>query len=127
MLDSLRLGECEIFALVLQSRREVDGEVAVVHLVDDEVARVAESRTHVVSPALRVGIAQVDDGTAFAVHAHRLGEDAGCVVGLCAVVHAEEVVLAFEVALHGELPLACAYTLHLLCEQLCGAVAVCVR
>ena len=44
-------------------------------------------------------LAQVDDGTALSVHAHRLGEDAGCVVGLRVVVHAEEIVLAFEVAL----------------------------
>ena len=100
VLDSLRLCERKKLALVLQSRREVDGEVAVVHLVDDEVARIVERRAHIAVPTLRVGVAQVDDGAALSVHTHRLCEYAGCVVGLRIVVHAEEIILAFQVALH---------------------------
>ena len=53
-----------------------DGEVAVVHLVDDEVGRRSHRRTAVALPPFRVAVLHVDDDTFLAVHRHCLGKDA---------------------------------------------------
>ena len=53
-----------------------DGEVAVVHLVDDEVGRRLHHGPAVGSPPFGVGLLHVDDGGALAVHSHGLGKDA---------------------------------------------------
>ena len=39
VVDSFRLRKCQEFSFVFQPRRGVDGEIAMVHLIDDEVGR----------------------------------------------------------------------------------------
>ena len=73
-----------------------DGEVTVVHLVDDEVGRRLHDRSPVLRPAFRVSAPEVDDGAALAVHTHRLGEDTGAL----AASDVKGVELPHQVALH---------------------------
>ena len=123
IVDGGRLREGEKLALVADARREIHREVAVVKLVDNEVAGVLQHRTHVIGPSLGVGVAEVDDCAALAVDAHCLGKHAGSGVGLRMVVDAEHVVFVLEVVPHGEFPLAGTDALHRL-YRLCGCIAV---
>ena len=52
----------------------MDGEVAVVHLVDYEVGGASEGWTLVLTPSLGIGLGKVDDGGAFAVDAYGFGK-----------------------------------------------------
>ena len=77
-----------------------DGEVAVVHLVDDEVGRGMGGEPMVISPAFRVGLTQVYDSTALSVDTDGLGEDARCVTAS----DVKGIELSLEVALDGGFP-----------------------
>ena len=92
-----------------------------VHLVDYKVYGVSQFGTFVLAPAFGVGVLKVYNGTALSVHPYSLGKDAWCEVGLCVVIHAEEIILAFEVVLDGELPFACPHTFHAF-NELCLVV-----
>ena len=104
VLDSARLGQGKEFTLVLDTARLVDGEVPVVHLIDDEVLR-RNCGTLVIVPTLRIGLCHVDNGSALAVGAHCGGPDTGALAKeLAAVFHVEGVELALQVTLDGGLP-----------------------
>ena len=74
---SCLLGEGEELAFVGDSGGGMNGEVAVVHLVEHGVGDGLRGRTFVSLPPLGVGGGEVDDGPAVAVHADGLGPDAG--------------------------------------------------
>ena len=91
------LGEGEEFTLVGDAGGRMDREVAVVHLIDDDVGRL-DFRTYVFGPAFGVGFGPVDYGGAVAVHAHRLRCNAlSFREPFAGLLHAEGVELAFEI------------------------------
>ena len=114
--DGPRLGEGEEFARMLRTNTfhshvgvEVDvagdGEVAVVHLVDDEVGGRPQWQSFVVLPSRRIGGAQVEHIAAPAVHTHRPGADTRCFHPLFAVAgDIKGVVVATPVAAQGGAP-----------------------
>ena len=100
------LGEGEEFTLVGDAGGRMDREVAVVHLIDDDVGRL-DFRTYVFGPAFGVGFGPVDYGGTIAVHAHRLRCNAlGFREPFAGLLHAEGVELAFEVFPYGLFPKA---------------------
>ena len=105
-----RLGfrERKKFALVLQARRRVDGEIAVVELIDDEVAGRLQWRTLVLQPTVGVGAAHVYYGGTVSVHPHSLGKETGAF----AVAGVEGVELAAYVAFHLSAPQSVFRLLH---------------
>ena len=74
IVDSLLFSKREKLALVAEPGCRLNGEVAMVHLIDDNVGEVFRCEHTVISPTLWVGCAHVDYGSPLAVHSHRLGE-----------------------------------------------------
>ena len=110
--DGARLGQGKVFALVDKAARLVDGEVAVVHLIQDEVLS-GNAGTFVGTPASRVGVGHVNDGAALAVHAHGGSPNARALSAeFAAILHIKGVELTLEVALNGGLPDPCLGTFH---------------
>ena len=72
-----------------------NGEITVVHLVDNDVGRRLQWRTLVFTPAFGVGGMHVDDGSSAPVHSHGFGVNAGCVTQPAVVyLHIERIELA---------------------------------
>ena len=125
VVDGPRFGEREELPRILRGDALVehrwvvvdvapDGEVADVHLVDDEVGRRLECGPAVALPPHRVGLGQVDDGAALTIDADGAGKDAGRLAGMALVAgDVEGVELSFPVALHGGCPAAGFGALHL--------------
>ena len=107
--DGFRLGQCEKFSFMLQFRRFVDREVAVVHLVDDEVGGRLHDGASVLFPSFGVGVFHVDDSPSLSVHADSLGEDARSFSSS----DVEGVESSHEVALNGCCPLFVGRAFHL--------------
>ena len=99
VLDGPRFGERQELA-GMAGVRTGDGEVAVVHLVDDEVGRRFHHRSHVAGPSFRIGFGRVDDGSPLAVDPHGLGKHAGCL----ATPDVEGIEPAHQIALDGSRP-----------------------
>ena len=78
VVDGFLFRQRQELSLVLDTRRGIDGEITMVHLVDDEVGRRLHNRPFVLLPSCGVGLLQVDDGSAHAIHTHSLGKDAWC-------------------------------------------------
>ena len=95
VVDVVELGKGKELARIFAAAGGVDGEVAVVHLVDDEVGGAVDVWASVFVPSFGIGRLEVDDGCSPAVDANGCGEGAGTF----AAPHVEGVVLAFEVAL----------------------------
>ena len=87
-----------------KAARVIDGEIAVVHLVEDEIPG-GNVGTLVVVPAMRIGLVHVNDSTALAVHAHGGCPDTWALAAeLAAILHVEGVELALQVTLDFGLP-----------------------
>ena len=80
VFDGAWFGECEEFAAMFRcyARRWVDGEIAMVHLVDDEVGRGLCFRPAVVLPPYWIGFREVDNTSPFSVNVHSLGKHSRC-------------------------------------------------
>ena len=75
------------------------------HFINDNVGRTCQRRTLVLGPSFGIGLAQVDDGSTFAVHAYCLGIDTGRIaLPLSAYLDVERIELTFQVFLHFSLP-----------------------
>ena len=102
--NGARFGQSQEFALVGEASRLVNREVAMMHLIEDEVLG-RDAGTGVGVPTGGVGIGHVDNGTTLAVHAHCRSPYTGTLaVKLAAILHVEGVELAFQVALDSGLP-----------------------
>ncbi len=86
-----------------------DREVAVVHLIDDEVCRRMSGEAMVVGPAIGVGLLEVDDGPTLAVDTNGLGKDTRRV----AEPDVKGIELPFQVAFDGGRPAVLAIGAHL--------------
>ena len=86
-----------------------DGEVAMVHLIDDEVGRRLAHGVTILCPAFGIGLRKVDDGASLAIDAYGLGKDTRALTE----AHVEGVELAHEVAFDGGGPLLVGGALHL--------------
>ena len=99
------------------SRRGIHRHVAMMHLIDNHVAEILHFRTFVGTPALRVSLAEINDGGSFAVHSDSLCPDSrGFVEPFAPLFHPESIKLAVELAGHGRCPCAVGeICLHLNC------------
>ncbi len=95
MVYSPRLGEREELAWI-SGAATGDGEVTMVHLIDDEVGRRLHHRALVVLPSLGIRFRHVEHQGIRAIHSDSLGEDAIRALA----VHNELVGMEFEVFLH---------------------------
>ena len=89
------LRKSQELTLVGNPRRGVDGEIAVVHLVEHRVGYIVDFRTLVLLPALRIGPREIYNRGAPAVDSDSLGPDPrGLVEPFAVVKHLEGIVLA---------------------------------
>ena len=100
MFDGPRLCKCHEFAWVLGILAG-DGEVAMMHLVDNQIGRRLGDRTFIAAPMFRIGFRHIDDGSALAVNTYGFGEDTRAL----ALTHIEGIELPHQVALDGCRPL----------------------
>ena len=108
------LGEGQKLALVDDAAAGVHRVVAVVHLVEDGVGDVGQTRAAVAGPALGVGGGEVDDGGAVAVGTGGLGPYAGGLGEPFAVVaYVESIELARQIFGDGGAPHAAVGELHI--------------
>ena len=123
VVDGARLGQGQEFALVLDAAGLIDGEVTMVHLVDDQVLG-SDVRPLVSAPALRVGINHIDDGAAMAVNAHCCGPDSRALAHeLATILHVKGVEHALQVTLDTGLPQRTARSIALHVDGLDGLAA----
>ena len=99
MLDSPRFGECQELALMLCIVAG-NGEVTVVHLVDDQVGRRLHHGPLVTAPLVGVSLIQDYDGATFAVNTHGLGKDAWTL----ATSHVEGIETSFKITFDSSSP-----------------------
>ena len=121
MLDSPVLGQCEELAGIfgaLPLRENLvgievyvacNGEITVMHLVDNKVGRRLQGRAYIILPARRVCLRHVYDSTVASVHAHGLSEYAHRE----AAVDVEMIGLVFYIAFHGCRPNTVSGVFHL--------------
>ena len=105
IVDGPWLREGKELAAVYELRRWVDGEVAVVQLIDDEVCRRLHAWSFVGIPSLGVRAAHVDDGSAVS---HGLCEKSRTF----AVARVEGVEHAAEISVNGGLPFVLTGAFH---------------
>ena len=105
IVDGLGFGEGKELALMRQARGGRHGEVAEMHLVDDEVGGRLQLWPTVMFPAGGIGLGHVDDGSPLAIDSHGGGEDSGSLTWMLLVAaDVESVVFAFPFAFHGGQP-----------------------
>ena len=115
-----RFGKCEELAR-MSSSGTVDGEIAMVHLIDYQVGRRLAYRPLVEPPALRISSSHIDDGSSFAIHSHSLRKHTGTL----SLTHVEGIEATHQVALHRCIPQA-VLILHLNGFQSLSALSVLV-
>ena len=71
------LGQGQELASVRDARERVDGEIPVVHLIEDDVRKALQFRADILVPTFGVGRVQVKDGGAVSIDAHGLGPYTG--------------------------------------------------
>ena len=114
MIYGLWFREGQELAFVLQLRRRVYREVAVVHFINHKIGGRRGGHTHVGHPQVGVGVVHVDDGSTSAVHSHSLGKHAGCLVHQFFLgLHLKGVEHAIKVALDVCRPQVFARAFHL--------------
>ena len=92
-------GKSKELTSVLYSRLRIEGEVTMVHLIEDYVGEILQLGTFIILPTVGIGGSHVDDGSTLTVDTCCLAEDAGCLIKPLAVnLHLEGVELTFEVA-----------------------------
>ena len=69
-------GQCQKFAFVGNARVGMDGEIAVVHLIENHVVDGLYLGAFVAAPPFGVGGCEINDGGTFAVYAHSFCPDA---------------------------------------------------
>ena len=106
--DGPGLGEGEELSLIAGIGAG-DGEVAVVHLVDDEIGRRLGDGMAILCPTFGIGGTEVDDGAPLAVDSYGLGKDTRTL----AEAHVEGVELSHQIASDISLPLLVGSALHL--------------
>ena len=123
------LSEGEEFTFVGDARRGMHRHVAMVHLVDDHVGEILHFGAFVGSPALGIGLREVDDGGALAVDAHGLGPYTGSLGFPFAVdLHLEGIEFAVELLGNGCTPHAVgSIPLHLEGLERSAGVAVVIK
>ena len=101
MLDGLGLSECQELAFMLQPGGHVDGEITVVHFVDDEIGGRLGLHPLVTTPSSGISLSPVKDVATLSVYADGRSKDSGCLqpIGLAAG-DVNRIELAFQVALN---------------------------
>ena len=107
MVDSPGLSQSHELAWILRILT-IDREVAMVHLVDNQICRRFCDRTLITAPVLRIGAGHIDDGATLTVGTYGLGKDTRAL----ALTHVEGVELSHQVALDGGCPAFVASLLH---------------
>ena len=102
--DGTGFSQGEEFPLIIKAARLVDGEVAVVHLIEDEILG-RNVRSLIVLPTFRVGLFHIDNSAALAVHAYCGGPNARALAAeLATVFHVKGVEHTLQVSLNGGIP-----------------------
>ena len=99
MADGPRLRQCQELTRILGIGMG-NGEVAVMHLVDNHVGRRLTHQTAVTVPPFRIGGLPVDNGSAPPVHTHSGGKHTRCL----APSYVEGIELTHQVTFHGGRP-----------------------
>ena len=77
MSNGSGFGQGQKLAFMLQSGGSINGEIAMMHLIDNKVGRRLGCRSAVGFPPLGIGGGHVYHGSACAIYAHGLGKDTG--------------------------------------------------
>ena len=108
MVDGPRLCQCEELTWILCILAG-DGEIAMVHLVDDEICRRLHHWALITAPVLGIGLGHVDDGATLAIYTYSLSEHTRAL----AITDVEGIKLAHQVALYRSSPEFVASARHL--------------
>ena len=108
------LCKSKILTLIVHSRSLMDGEIPVMHLINDDVRRLDE-RTLVLSPSFRICLIPIDHCTASTVYSDSLScYTFGLLKPLSVLLHLECIESALHVFFHCRLPKSVLSELHIL-------------
>ena len=78
-------------------------------LIDDEISRRFQCRTHIIFPTFRVGLTQINDGSTITIDANSLSK---C-TWTFTLSHIKSIELSLHVTLYGSFPSVLTYAFHL--------------
>lgn len=71
--------QCQILSPVPDTRNRIDGEIAVVQLINHDVGEMIQYRTPVVCPPFGIGCPQIQNGCPVTVHSYRPCHQSRCI------------------------------------------------
>ena len=109
IFNSFWFGKSKILTFILQTRGWRNRKITEMQLIDDEISRRFQCRTHIIFPTFRVGLTQIDDSSTITIDANSLGK---C-TRTFTFSHIKSIELSLQVTLYGSFPSVLTYAFHL--------------
>ena len=109
IFNSFWFGKSKILTFILQTRGWRNRKITEMQLIDDEISRRFQCRTHIIFPTFRVGLTQINDGSTITIDANSLSK---C-TRTFTLSHIKSIELSLQVTLYGSFPSVLTYAFHL--------------